>query len=134
MLYERLTFRHLKIERSGEILEQFQEFLKVFVCLFKKIGNTINLFKTVLRNDYEISVKKLMKFQSHIGKIEEYQGRTFFCSELVASAYKVIKVLNGNISAAQYWPGFLYNLFLIFEIIFLKKFKVPFQKQINHYR
>lgn len=59
----------------------------------------------MLQSEYEISLKKLLKFESHIGKIEDYKGRTFFCSELVASVYKICGLLNETISAAQYWPG-----------------------------
>lgn len=41
-------------------------------------------------------------------KLEEeqnHEGRTFFCSELVAAAYKRLALLPKHISAAQYWPG-----------------------------
>ena len=32
-------------------------------------------------------------------------NKGYFCSELVASAYKVLGILPKNISSAQYWPG-----------------------------
>lgn len=31
--------------------------------------------------------------------------RTFFCSELVATAYKRCGILDKDIAASQYWPG-----------------------------
>jgi len=33
------------------------------------------------------------------------KNKKFFCSELVASIYKVMGVLPKNICSAQYWPG-----------------------------
>jgi len=32
-------------------------------------------------------------------------GRTFFCSELVAKAYKIIKVLETNVASARFYPS-----------------------------
>ena len=39
----------------------------------------------------------------------------YFCSELIAAAYKELGLLDQTISASQYWPGFcLINSHLIF--------------------
>lgn len=66
--------------------------------------------KIVIGKKYKVSAKKLLKRKS-IAKNEEvekenYQNKTFFCSELVASAYKILSLLPKEIAAAQYWPGF----------------------------
>lgn len=36
---------------------------------------------------------------------EDFSNRTFFCSELVAAAYKRLGLLPKNVSSTQYWPG-----------------------------
>lgn len=36
---------------------------------------------------------------------KSHDTRTFFCSELVAAAYKRLGLLPQSISAAHYWPG-----------------------------
>jgi len=33
------------------------------------------------------------------------KNRSFFCSELIASLYKVMKLLPKNIVSSNYWPG-----------------------------
>lgn len=33
------------------------------------------------------------------------EKRNFFCSELVASAYKLMGLLPRKVSSTQYWPG-----------------------------
>lgn len=35
--------------------------------------------------------------------------KTYFCSELVASAYKCLGILPKEIAACQYWPGTFSN-------------------------
>ena len=37
----------------------------------------------------------------------------FFCSELVAAAYKELGLLDPHVSAAQYWPGKEISSFLM---------------------
>jgi hypothetical protein len=41
---------------------------------------------------------------------EARKNQGYFCSELVAAAYKKIGVLEANKSSAQYWPGNFKNL------------------------
>ena len=57
---------------------------------------------------YGISAKKLLKKNTVVKKtgadIEE-EDRTFFCSELIAKAYKTIDLLKTEKSSCQYWPG-----------------------------
>lgn len=36
---------------------------------------------------------------------ETFNDRTFFCSELVAAAYKRLALLPEDRSSTQYWPG-----------------------------
>ena len=33
------------------------------------------------------------------------ENRTFFCSELIAKAYKVMGILDPNTASASYFPG-----------------------------
>lgn len=56
-----------------------------------------------------------MKYKLNPGKIlNKYEDddidniapdKTYFCSELIASAYKCLDLLPKNIAASQYWPG-----------------------------
>lgn len=38
-----------------------------------------------------------------------FENKTFFCSELVAAAYKVLGILPNEVAASQYYPGTLFN-------------------------
>ena len=85
----RVAYRALRnVERD----EQFLATLEGFVAnnLYKKFG---------------IGIGKLMKFTSKLGPQKEETERTFFCSELVAKAYKELGLLEPAKSATQYWPG-----------------------------
>lgn len=50
---------------------------------------------------YKVTLSKL--FQKKEETLD--QNRTFFCSELVALAYKQLKLLPSDVASAQYWPG-----------------------------
>ena len=57
------------------------------------------------------------------------ENRTFFCSELVAAAYKKIGILPKDISAAQYWPGIIDFGFLLLTLLSTGTFSS--EKQLN---
>ena len=68
-----------------------------------------------------MNLKKLFRKKSETFDIEggkSFENRTFFCSELVAAAYKVLGILPGELAASQYYPGFyiksLKNIYFIF--------------------
>ncbi|KAM3141056.1 hypothetical protein pb186bvf_006857 [Paramecium bursaria] len=90
-LYQELVFRHLDIERTEELIESLENFIKV------SIGKR-----------YKISPGKIFKrFSNSQEDITTYEksDKTFFCSELVAAAYKTMKLIDNEKSAASYWPN-----------------------------
>lgn len=54
---------------------------------------------------YRLNPSKIFrkKFENDSENISE--DKSYFCSELVASAYKCLGLLPKDISASQYWPG-----------------------------
>ena len=56
---------------------------------------------------YAMTPLKLLKKNSNIEN-QNFDKRTFFCSELVAATYKFLNLLPNHISSCRYWPGFLY--------------------------
>lgn len=41
------------------------------------------------------------------------ENRTFFCSELVAAAYKYVDLINKDIASSSFWPG-KYSIYIIY--------------------
>ena len=78
--YEQIVFRHLQVSRNEEFIARLEVFLK------ESVGNR-----------YGMSTSKLLRL--HRDTIKPKKGafidedRTFFCSELVAKAYKVLGVM-----------------------------------------
>ncbi len=55
---------------------------------------------------YNISPLRLLQKYSSTNSVEHLDSsKTFFCSELVAAAYKSMGLLPSDICCAQYWPG-----------------------------
>ena len=55
---------------------------------------------------YKLDPLRLLQKYSSTDSVENlHEGKGYFCSELIASAYKIIGVLPKQISSAQYWPG-----------------------------
>ena len=84
-LYTRLVYRRLEFDRSEDALERLEKFIR-----------------TVNGKKYRISASKLMS--NKIDK-EPEDKRGFFCSELVAMAFKAIGLLPETPPASKYWPG-----------------------------
>lgn len=85
LLYNRIAFRKLLMDRSTETLTKLEAFID-----------------STRGKKYKISPKKLLK------KTEDREpGHEdhFFCSELIASAYKALGVLSPEIPSSKYWPG-----------------------------
>ena len=63
---------------------------------------------------YDLSVNKLLKKTSLYGGGWAVDGASknrkgYFCSELVAAAYKSLGLIDTRISCSQYWPGLIFN-------------------------
>ena len=80
-MYSKVVIRHLQCERTKERIDSLNEFVKQY---YGVSGDN--------RASYELTVAKLLKKQSYKEtKLEE--GRSFFCSELVAKVYKHTKIM-----------------------------------------
>eukprot|EP01017_Pseudomicrothorax_dubius_P016314 TRINITY_DN1850_c0_g1_i8.p1 TRINITY_DN1850_c0_g1~~TRINITY_DN1850_c0_g1_i8.p1 ORF type:complete len:269 (-),score=51.52 TRINITY_DN1850_c0_g1_i8:111-917(-) len=88
LLATRMVVRRLYCNRDNKFYERLENF----------VNNAYG-------KAYQISAQKLVNTMSIIAKNESFEGRTFFCSELVAAAYKRVGLLPAEISSTQYWPG-----------------------------
>lgn len=60
----------------------------------------------VIGNKYTLNPIKLIKQNSDIyDDYSNLENRGFFCSELVACAYKFLNLLPKKKAATKYWPG-----------------------------
>lgn len=81
--YDRVMYRHLEADRSAELLRNLEDFLED--VLSKKFG--INAFKLLSRTTSEPG-----------------QEESFFCSELIAAAYRRLGLLPSDVRSAGFWP------------------------------
>jgi hypothetical protein len=59
----------------------------------------------VIGRKFKINAAKLLRRHSTTDSGENIEdNKSFFCSELVASVYKLMGVLSDTVSASQYWP------------------------------
>ena len=65
--------------------------------------------KTVIGRKYKLNPSKIFRrrYENDADNIKD--DKSYFCSELVASAYKCMGILPKEISASQYWPGSFAN-------------------------
>ena len=78
--YQQVVLRHLEIPRNDEMAARLEIFLQ------ESVGNRYGMSTTKLLFNHRPSIKP-----KHGAFID--QDRTFFCSELVAKAYKVLGVM-----------------------------------------
>jgi len=84
LLYDRLAYRKLlNFPRTHATLERLETFIK-----------------GAIGKKYKLSVSKLLMRQTIEG------GDNYFCSELVAEAYKCLGLLPKEVPATKYWPGY----------------------------
>ena len=86
---EQVALRKLDFDRSPSVLSQLEEFINI-----------------VLGKKFRLSTSKLFARRKDKHPQEK---RGFFCSELVAMAYKIIGVLPDKPPASRYWPGDFYD-------------------------
>ena len=84
-LYSRLVYRHLELERDEEMLHSLDDYIQ-----------------EVRGKPYSCSPIKLMGLGHRQDPGSE---RNFFCSELIASAYKRLGILPQDLNAKSVWPG-----------------------------
>lgn len=91
--YAKCVFRHIDFDRSDHMVDQLEKFLK------EAVGRQYSItFNKLTRSE---TVKK--KTETDTELIDE--DRTFFCSELVAKAFKVLGIMkDGGKSSSAYFP------------------------------
>lgn len=87
-LYKKVSYRKFNYIRKAEAQAALLNFIK------KNLGKK-----------YEIGPLKLMKFQSDFDwQNVKNDDRGYFCSELIAKAFKSIGLLDEKKSSGRYWP------------------------------
>ncbi|CAD8121449.1 unnamed protein product [Paramecium sonneborni] len=89
-LYNKVVYRQLDIKRTTDFLVKMESFTKE------------NLGKA-----YSLTVRKLITDKSVM--VPSTDKNTYFCSQLVAQAYKKAGILQTELSATQFWPGSFSN-------------------------
>lgn len=79
----RLVWRRLNVEKTDEIMLKLEEFVQ------KVQGKSFSLTASKIFNG---------------GNVNPGEETGFFCSELVASAYKAMGVISSEFCASKYWP------------------------------
>ena len=83
LMYSRLVYRPLEYERSGKMLRELELFIR-----------------EVRGMQFQLSAAKLM------GKSSDSEAQKgYFCSELLATAFKRCGLLRAETVASKYWPG-----------------------------
>lgn len=77
----RIVYRHLEVSLTDEMLKSLQSFVD-----------------SEQGKNYFISAKQIV-----CKKGDEENG--YFCSQLVAAAYKCMGLLPSSVSSASFWPG-----------------------------
>lgn len=88
-LYEKVTYRKLISHRKEEIEHDLLKFVK------------INLGRK-----YSLNISKLFSFDSDFSwdMVSKDTARGYFCSELIAKAYKGAGLFDKVKSSCRYWP------------------------------
>ena len=87
--YDKIVYRPLQFKRDYANQSLLESFLK-----------------KVLGKKYRLSPLRMIQKYSDIDSVTNIsENKGYFCSELVASIFKLLGFLPNNISSAQYWPG-----------------------------
>jgi len=87
--YDKIVYRPVKFKRSYSNQTLLEDFLK------KVIGKK-----------YKLSpLRMFQKYSTEDSVANTSNKNGYFCSELVASIFKLLGFLPKHISSAQYWPG-----------------------------
>ena len=90
--YEKVAFRKVNCVRNFEFLRILNEFVNE--AWEHEYG--IDLCKLLVRSSFVLKPESQKKYVA--------EGRTFFCSELVAKAYKVLGIMNTDRPSASFFP------------------------------
>ena len=92
--YNKVIFRHLEFDRSNQLVDNLEQFLK------EAIGQKYGL------GGGKLWRRKTVNLSEKNNRLMIDEERTFFCSELVAKAFKVLGILeNDSTSCSKFMPG-----------------------------
>lgn len=92
--YEKVVFRHIDFDRNDKMVDNLELFLKEAIGLKYGLGGN-KLFRRSTQKRKCSNDRKLID-----------EERTFFCSELVAKAFKILGITeDDNSSTAKVMPG-----------------------------
>ncbi len=88
-VYPNIVYRQLQYKRTYDLIIKLEKFLK-----------------NARGRKYQLNPLRLLQKYSSTDSVENlHENKGYFCSELIASAYKTLGLLPRHISSAQYWPG-----------------------------
>ena len=85
LLYSKLVLRKLNIVRNQENISKFEDFID-----------------KVQGKNYRLTPNKILRRSKNVTPGEE---KSYFCSELIASAYKALGILPQDVPSCHYFPG-----------------------------
>jgi len=95
--YEKCAYRRLKVARTQQFISTFDEFLEEVWEMSYGVDLSKLAARMTMRGSFAIKKGNKKKYVD--------ENRTFFCSELVAKAYKVLNVFQTQRSAATFFPN-----------------------------
>ena len=87
--YDKIVYRPLQFKRNYKNQTMLEDFLR------KVVGKKYKLSPMRMLQKYSV--------QDSVANTAEKNG--YFCSELVATVFKLLGFLPAKISSSQYWPG-----------------------------
>lgn len=103
MFYDQIVHRHLVGKRTDEMIDNLEIFLKEAVGRQYGISTSKLLQRKTIKKQ---NSQQPMTAKEEENKVFIEENRTFFCSELIAKAYKVLGIIqNDHRSCSNYFPG-----------------------------
>lgn len=97
--YDKVVFRHIDFDRGDTMVDNLEKFLS------QAVGAKYGLNANKLTRSATIKQKDLGLDDNGEKRIIA-ADRTFFCSELVAKAYKILGIMeNDDTSSAKFFPS-----------------------------
>jgi hypothetical protein len=85
LTYNKISFRKLMYKKTPQVLEDLFAFIK-----------------TLNGKTFSISISKFLQKRSSLK--EAVESQTYFCSELIATFYKVMGILPHHVPSSRYLP------------------------------
>lgn len=101
MVNAKICARQLSCERT----KQMQQDAEKFMNEVDGLDYSLNLTKLLRKTSNADEQTQNPESSPEITGSEEKKDSTYFCSELIATLYKMWGILDPTISASQYWPS-----------------------------